>query len=95
MLLVTKEPTVKKNISEMDEKELKRAMEMQEKFVWKTGPKMLSFWEAAYDAVYVKMKEEKESMLMDSIDGLSLEDLDIITTQYTVRFINREGPTCP
>lgn len=33
MLLVTKEPTVKKNISEMDEEELKRAIEMQEKFV--------------------------------------------------------------
>jgi hypothetical protein len=33
VLLVTKEPTVKKNISEMDEEELKRAIEMQEKFV--------------------------------------------------------------
>ena len=75
MLFVTKEPIVKKHISEMEEEEPKKVMEMLEKFLWETGPKMLSFWEAAYNAVYVKLKEEKERMLMENLERLSLEDL--------------------
>ncbi len=80
----TEKRALRQEERDIDEKELEH-MRVMDKWLFDIGPDMLLFWEGAYDAVYVKIEEEKQRMLMEGLEELSLEDLNSSDTPSVLR----------